>query len=116
MALTADERETVIVWTDSDDKVRIHTSQRRMVTALLKNIGFEVEEDTVHEGTRMLTGLLPLGSITVRSKAKGSIRRNNGGVKRAMPNVQRCGQPTAAGTPCGSIASKETGRCSKHPK
>jgi hypothetical protein len=115
MALTADERETVIVWTDSDETVRIHTSQRRMVTILLKNPSFVIEEDTIHEGTRMLLGTLPLGAITVRNKAKGSIRRNNG-VKRAMPDVQKCGQPTASGKPCQSIASKETGRCSKHLK
>lgn len=114
MSLSAAERETTIVWTDEDDTVRVSTSQRKVVTQLLKNPAFVTEEDYEFEGTRCLVGTLPLGSITIRKAAKGTIKRNGTTKRNPRANAAKCGAPTASGKPCGSIASKATGRCSKH--
>lgn len=121
MALTASERETVIVWSDEDSRIRIQTSQRKIVTQLLNNPQVEILSDTTFEGTRMLDATVPLGGITIRKAAKGTIRRRNNVTvettvkKRGRPqNVALCGAPKANGEPCGSIASKETGRCPRH--
>lgn len=113
--LTAAERETVIVWTDADDKVMINTSQAKQINALEKNPAFE-ETDRQVEGKRtvVLAGFLPLGSITVRNRARGSVKRA-GVARKGMPsNAARCGVAKADGTPCKSLASKATGRCAKH--
>jgi hypothetical protein len=114
MALTASERETTINMVDDLDHIVISTSQRVMVTQLLNNPNATITEDVVFDGTRMLTATLPLGSITVRKAAKGSIRRDNGGKKREI-TAARCGTIKEDGKPCKAIAAKATGSCPKHP-
>jgi hypothetical protein len=116
MALTAAERETVITWSDEDERISVQTCQRKVVTQLLANPSAEIVEDKTFEGTRFVTALLPLGGITIRKAAKGTIRRTpSKTVKRGRPqNVQLCGATKADGGKCGSIASKETGRCPRH--
>lgn len=115
--LTAPERETVISWDDEDKAPRIHTSQRTMITQLLRNPSFTEESRTEESGrVILLSGILAEGAITVRNKAKGSIRRS-GGTRKGMPsNAARCGKPTASGTACKSLASKATGKCAKHSR
>jgi|SRR5581483_275227 len=115
--LTAEERETIITWNDADKRPMIHTGQKPMITALLSNPNFEMTDEVKENGrTILLTGWLAEGSITVRNKAKGQIRRRQS-KRTGMPsNAARCGQMTAAGKPCQSLASKATGKCAKHSK
>lgn len=114
MALIAEERETIIVMNDGEEKIMINSSQRKMVTLLRKNPAFE--ETDYDKENNILTGFLPIGAITVRTKV-GARRAKvlSNGEKRTLPNVARCGAPKTDGTACQAIASKATGRCSKHP-
>lgn len=112
MALTAPERETIISWSDEDDRIHINTGQRRIVTMLRKNPSFE--EISFDSANSILAGTLPLGSVTLRNKGKGMIKRPDA-VKRGRPTAATCSGTKKDGTACGSVASKDTGRCSKHP-
>jgi len=123
VSYTAEERETGIVWTDADNKIMISTNQRKMITALLKNPAFEeIREDRETEGGSVISinGYLPLGSITIRSKAKGSIRRKSTGTgRRGRPEgIKTCGEVTgitgASGTLCGGIARRDPSNPDKH--
>jgi hypothetical protein len=112
MALTAAERETIISWSDEDQRIHINTGQRRVITSLRKNPSFE--ETSFDEKNWILAGTLPLGAVTLRNKGKGMIKRADT-VKRGRPNAATCSAMKADGTKCMSIAKKDTGRCSKHP-
>lgn len=114
--LSAPERETVIVWTDADEKMMVSSSQRKVITQLLRNPGFE-ETERVTEDKRvvLLSGFLPLGGITIRKAAKGTIKRSDAGKRKGLPaNAARCGEPKADGNPCQALASKDTGKCARH--
>jgi hypothetical protein len=115
MALTASERETTINWCDEDERIHISTSQRKIITKLLNNASVEIEDDRIHDGTRMIMATLPLGAITIRAKAAGTIKRKSK-VKRGAPTAQKCSATKANGERCGSIAAKATGLCAKHRK
>ena len=71
-SLCAIERETVISWSESDDVVEIYTTQRRMMTKLLKNPLFKLKEEIVNEAYKCnpigLRGTLPIKSISLRTK------------------------------------------------
>lgn len=115
MALTAIERETVIVWSDADDRILVTTSQRKVITQILANPQAEILSDKMFDGSRMIEATLPLGGVTLRKKAAGTIKRNGGTKTRSMPaNAARCGFVKEDGKPCQSLASKEHGKCHKH--
>ena len=121
------ERETVVRWSDGEDKVFVSTTRRKDITALLANPLFELVSDNSQSGfLRFIEGTLPLNGITFRSKFRGqksaASSRNTdtssrvSGKKRTMPaNAARCSGTKADGSPCGSLASKVTGRCARHP-
>jgi len=115
MALSAAERETVIVISDADDFWTIHTCQRRMVTQLLKNPVAKILENTLFEGTRFLVAEVPANGITVRKsngrKAKSSQPRK--ATLRTMPG-EKCGGTKSDGSKCGAIAVSGTGFCRHH--
>lgn len=111
MALTAAERETIISWSDDDERIHVHTGQRKVITSLRKNPSFE--ETSFDEKNWILAGTLPLGAVTLRNKGKTT--RTTTTVKRSRPLAATCTGEKKDGTPCGSIANKETGRCNRHP-
>lgn len=114
MALTAPERETTINWSDDCETITISTSQRKIVTQLLNNPVATIESDTIFEGTRIIKASLPLGAITIRKAAKGTIRRSDAG-KRTLPeNAPRCTGTKANGEKCNSLAKGGTQFCVKH--
>jgi hypothetical protein len=109
--LTAEERETLIVWSDADERLSINTSQRKVINQLLKNPSFE-ETDRVTEDKRviLLSGFLPLNGLTIR-KGKGT----TSAPKRSLPaNAARCSAKKANGEPCQALANKATGTCARH--
>jgi hypothetical protein len=74
-SLTADERETIISWNDSDEgKIFIYSSQRPIVRKLLKNPLFRVRRKYVDKNYRVfpeplyVEGFLPLRCLTIRTK------------------------------------------------
>ncbi len=109
MALTAAERETVVLMNDADKFIIINTSQRKMVTVLERNAAAEILSDTTFEGTRFLEVKLPLNAFGIRNP-KG---KRNVEAKRVM-KAAKCGADTASGKPCGRIARKDTGKCPVH--
>ena len=59
MSLTADERETTVVTSDSETVVRIWTAQRKFITRLRKHT-LAVEIDTgEHDGTEWASFTIP---------------------------------------------------------
>lgn len=110
------ERETTLTIDDEEKVWLVSSSRRADITRLKKNPDFEVIEEGTFDGTPFVFGKLPLGGIAIRAKSAGTgtIKRPNA-TKREMPNVARCGTIKENGEPCGSIASKETGSCSRHP-
>ena len=113
MALTAAERETVFTTSDADDVWVIHTSQRKMVTKLLKNPAVTILEDTTFEGTRMLVATLPLNLLNPR-QGKGAPRK--AGTSRRKVDAPTCGGVKSDGTKCGMVAKNGTGFCRHHQK
>lgn len=101
--LTAEERETIIGWTDADETISISTCQKKMITLLRKNPVFT--ETSFSDG--VLMGTLPLGCITVRNAGKGQRTRR-------VNTAPRCGAIKANGEACQAIANSATGRCAKH--
>jgi hypothetical protein len=121
MAYTADERETTITLCDDPEKpgmAYISSSQRPWITALLKNPAFEENmEDRETESGRVISvnGLIPIGMITLRKKAKGTIKRSDAGTRKGRPaNVATCNGTKTDGGKCNSIAKGDTGFCVKH--
>lgn len=111
MGLSALERETVITMCDGEDFATISSSQRKVVTQLLKNPTATIVDDRVFEGTRIVTATLPQNGITVRKAAKG----NRATSKRQMPiSAATCKGVKADGKKCNSIAKAETGYCNRH--
>ncbi len=110
MALTAAERETTITMSDADDMWLIHTSQRKVVTQLLKNPQANVLEDTTFEGTRMLVAEVPANAITIRKASRS--RKATG--RKVAGNT--CGGTKSDGSPCGMVAKNGTGYCRHHQK
>jgi hypothetical protein len=102
MALTAPERETVILSNDEDDFLSITTSQRKIVTQLRANPLFELEAEYTHDGTTFLSGRLPVNGITIRKVVGG---------KR---NVKRSGPVRCSDTDCNRVALKASGKCRAH--
>lgn len=73
-SLLPEERETVISWSDSDSKIFIYTSQRRIITKLTKNPQFELIEAgksaSYIQNPLYLKGNLPINAITLRRTSK----------------------------------------------
>lgn len=119
MSLDAAERETVFTISD-DEKVWIVSSFRRAdITKLRKNADFVVEEEGTFEGTAFVRGTLPMNGLTIR-KTSG---RGKKPVVASTPKSKRVGMPDSAarcsgvktdGSPCGSLAKGDTGRCIHH--
>jgi len=75
LSLCAEERETVLSWTDEErDVVFVYSSQQPMIRKLLKNPLFEVtdqrfnEDYTCHPNPISIEGTLPLRALTIRKK------------------------------------------------
>jgi hypothetical protein len=115
MGLSAAERETIYSIDDESGTWAVYSARRKDITKLKKNPDLVIIEEGVFDGTPFLRGTLVEGGISARAKSAGSIKR--GGPKReGMPtNAVRCTGTKLNGDPCGSIASKETGRCKRHP-
>jgi len=117
MSLEAAERETVFRIADDERQWIVSSFRRSDITKLRKNPDFVITEEGTFEGTAFVHGLLPMGAITIRAttgRSKGKSEATK--PKRSMPaNAARCSGTKADGSPCGSLASKETGRCSRHP-
>jgi hypothetical protein len=114
MALTAAERETIISTSDEDKFFVVQTSQRKVVTKLLRNKASEIIEDYTFEGTRFLTVKLPLQAISFRSPR--GVKSNTMAAPKRKITAATCSATTAAGTPCMRIAKKDTGKCPAHSK
>lgn len=110
MALTAAERETIITISDADDFWHIQTSQRPVITKLLKNSTATILSDRNFDGSRMVTATIPKNGITVRGTAKATRSTS----KRSMPSTVKCKGVKADGKKCGSIMKGDTGYCVKH--
>lgn len=110
MALTAAERETVISISDDEDLWTIHTSQRKMVTQLLKNPSATILEDTTFQGTRMLVATIPANGITVR---KGGKAKKTSSTPRKVRGTT-CSGTKSDGSKCGMVAKNGTGFCRHH--
>lgn len=83
-SLTAEERETVISWSDDErDKICIYSTQQPMIRKLLKNPLFECEVKTHNKAYKAdpisVKGLLPRKCLTLRTKL----------VKRNLTDEQR---------------------------
>lgn len=113
MALTAAERETIITISDADDHWHIQTSQRPVVTQLLRNPAATILEDKKFDGTRMITATVPSNGITIRKTAKGKVVANKQ-VATRMSSAPKCKGTKADGQKCNSIMKGDTGYCVKH--
>lgn len=75
-SLTGEERETIISWTDDEEKpghIFIHTTQLPMMRSLLKNPLFELRDTHRERETHRLfgvDGLLPRSALTIRTKKR----------------------------------------------
>lgn len=74
-SLTAEERETVISWSDEDidGKIWIHTTQMPMVRRLLKNPLFQLAceyKDQGFDECHGVSGYLPRSALTIRTKKR----------------------------------------------
>jgi hypothetical protein len=70
MALSALERETVIVFNDAEDCASVYTAQRRIITQLKKNPAATLNEEGSFEGSAWATFELPKKFISFRSKTR----------------------------------------------
>lgn len=59
MSLTADERETTVVTSDSETVVRIWTAQRKFITRLRKHTTATEIESGEHDGTEWASFTIP---------------------------------------------------------
>lgn len=73
-SLTSEERETIISWSDEDNKIFIYSSQRKMVTKLLKNplftpILIEYNKNyKVYPKPLSVKGTIPIKALSLRKK------------------------------------------------
>lgn len=73
-SFTAEERETIISWSDEDDEIFIYSSQRKMVTKLLKNPLFKpilIEYNKnyqVYPKPLSVKGTIPIKALSLRKK------------------------------------------------
>jgi hypothetical protein len=67
LSLTAQERETVITFSDADDTATIHTHQRRIITKLLHNPSATKVEDLTVDGSAGAVFEIPAELISFRS-------------------------------------------------
>jgi hypothetical protein len=66
-SLTAPERETVIITSDADDTITIHTFQRSVITKLRKNPSAILIEEGMCGTTAWAKFSLPVGLLSFRS-------------------------------------------------
>ena len=65
------ERETLIVWTDEDEMITISTTQKPVMTKLLKNPNFQLTNEIKENGKRVgVDGFLPKWSISILQKKR----------------------------------------------
>jgi len=111
MALSKAERETTITISDDDDVWTISTSQRKMVTALLKNPNAKILDDYTFEGTRHLMATIPGNGITVRG---GTARKSGSSQRTRKISGPVCKGTKSDGSSCGTVAKNGTGYCRHH--
>lgn len=70
MALTAFERETVIVFNDAEDAASVYTAQRRIITQLKKNPAAILIDEGSFEGSAWARFELPKKFISFRTKTR----------------------------------------------
>jgi hypothetical protein len=70
MALSAQERETVIVVNDGEGVASVHTWQRRIITQLKKNPAARLVDEGRFEGSAWAKFELPKNFISFRSKTR----------------------------------------------
>jgi hypothetical protein len=70
MALSAPERETVIVFNDADEVASVYTAQRRIITQLKKNPSATLVEEGVFERSPWARFELPKTFVSFRSKTR----------------------------------------------
>jgi hypothetical protein len=87
-SLLSEERETIISWNDSDSKIFIYTTQRKIITKLNRNPQFELEEagksGEYNQKPLYLRGFLPLNAITIRRTSKLGQKPKNFDVQRLL--------------------------------
>lgn len=72
--LTSPERETIISWSDDDEKIFIYSSQQPMIRKLRKNKLFELKEERFNKSYACypspisVKGYIPKNALTVRAK------------------------------------------------
>lgn len=108
MALTAAERETVISIADDEALWTIHTSQRKMITQLVKNPQAVILEDTMFQGSRMMVATVPSNAITVRKATRSATTTG----RKVKGNT--CTGKKTDGSKCGMVAVNGTGFCRHH--
>jgi hypothetical protein len=67
MALTRDERETIVNMNDGEDTAYIYTAQRRIITRLRKNPAATLVEEGVHDGSPWARFTMPARLISFRA-------------------------------------------------
>ena len=93
LSLTAEERETIISWcdTDRDGMIWIHTTQKPMIRRLQKNPLFKLESehrcDDYKDPLLGIDGYLPRNALTIRTRVKKLSAEHKQSLKNA--NVQR---------------------------
>jgi hypothetical protein len=92
ISLEPGERETVISWSDEDKKIFIYTTQKKIITKLLRNPQFELSETIRNELYRQkplgLKGYLPLNAITIRRTSKKGQKPKNFDRSRFLKKVE----------------------------
>lgn len=72
--LTSQERETIISWSDDDDKIFIYSSQKPIIRRLRKNELFELKDERFNKNYACypnavsIEGYLPKNALTIRKK------------------------------------------------
>lgn len=70
MALTAEERETIVTMDDSSEKAFIYTAQRAIITKLKRNPAAELVTEGSFEGTAWAKFRLPSKLVSLRKPMK----------------------------------------------
>lgn len=74
LSLEPQERETIISWTDDDDRIHIYTSQKKIITKLQRNPQFELiqtrKNPQYHQNPLSIEGFLPINAVTLRRSSK----------------------------------------------
>ena len=105
LTLTAEERETIISWCDTDKngKIWIHTTQKPMIRRLLKNPLFELEDEhrcnDYKDPLLGIDGYLPRTALTIRTRVKKLSQKQREALRNA--NVQRLLRTKQGKTPRG---------------